>query len=463
MKNNQNGKIGTILLITIILLFISLIGFVLFTIINTDDIDNTDKNTIKKIEKEKKEQEKEEVEKESNESFLKAISSLEYISEKRYVDYYPIEIDYDDKYDLYNSETGEKIASNISSYNWYGKFGIIYDDNNKIIDSDGKVLFTSTKKIEYYNKTNTWIYNNTLYNENIEVYKGDKIVSIDNINNKYYLAKKDNTITIFNEKGQEKYSKKVSENINDIEGEMGSIFSISYALINYNNNYAIINPENGKVIIDFSTQDYERIDNVFYTDNKTIFIKDDKIAISLDKKVRNIEISKKYIALDNDVYNTDDLSLADPDIYISEDSISEANTGLEKTSCRVGYGLKYKNKEVLDCTYDKIIYFNDNINDNLINSNKLYVITYKDDIYELFDVINNKVVAENILEYDKNSQYIQIAKGEELYIYNILLNVEILNKYNDNIELGYNYYALLREGKIYYYNINNKMIYEGKV
>ena len=461
--NNKDGKIGIILLITIVLIFILSIGFVIFTIANTNDEDNTDKNTIKKIQKEKKEEETKKEKKESNTNFLNVISTIEYINEKRYIDYYPIEVSQNDKKDLYNPTNGKKIVSDVSSYDWFGKFGIIYDNVNKIIDINGQELFTSSKKIEFLNKTNTWIYNNTLFSDNEERYKADKIISIDNKNNKYYLAQKNNKLVVVDEKGTVKYEKKVSDSIKDIDGEMDSIFSVAYALINYDNNYAIINPENGKVILDFINEEIEKRDNVFYTDNKTYYIKDDKIAISLNKKVRNIEISKKYIALDNDVYNTDTLSLANPNIYISEDSIDEANTGLERTSCRVGYGLKYKDKEILDCTYDKIIYFDNKINNNLLSSNKLYVITHKDDIYELYDVINNKVVIDEILDFEKNSQFIQIAKGEDLYIYNIILNTESLNKYSDNVELGYNYYAILREGKINYYNNENKLIYEGKI
>ncbi len=463
MENKEEGKIGIILLVIVVLLFILGIGFVIITIANTDDIDNTDKKTIEKIEKEKKHQEEEKVKKESNESFLKVLSSLEYISEKRYIDYHPIEVSNNETIDLYSPITGEKIVSNISSYDWYGKFGIIYDSVNKIIDNNGQELFSSDKKIKFLNKTNTWIYNNTLFSNNNEVYNADKIISIDSDNNKYFLAKKNDKLIILDNKGTVKYEKTISESIKDIEGEMGSIYAIPYALINYNNFYAIINPENGKVVLDFVEKDLEKKDNIFYTDDKTYFVKDDKIAITIDKKVRNIEISKKYIALDNDVYDTDTLSLANPNIYISEDSIDEAYTKLERTACRVGYGLKYKDKEILDCTYDNIIYFDNNINTNLLSSNKLYVITYKDDTYQLYDVINNKVVIDEILDYEKDSQFIQIAKGEELYIYNVILNSESLNKYSDNVELGYNYYAFLREGKIYYYNSDNKLIYEGKI
>ena len=141
----------------------------------------------------------------------------------------------------------------------------------------------------------------------------------------------------------------------------------------------------------------------------------------------------------------------------------EKLTGLERTSCRLGYGLKYNNSEVLECEYDDIFYFDKKINYALISANKLYVILRIDDKYELYDVKNKKVVIEDVLSFEKDSQFIEVFNGIDTYIFNIITSKESFNVNGEKLELGYNYYALLSNGNIRYFNKDDEEIYEGKI
>ena len=461
---NKNGKIGSLLLIFLFLIIIIGIGGFVFFVINTDTDNNIDSKTIKEI-NEKKKKEEERINKlEGKDNFLKVISTLKYVSDKRYIDYQVIEVDLGNKVSLYNPETKKLVLEDLNgSYEWFGTFGIVYGDENKIIDSDGNILFTSHKEFAYYDLTDTWIFDNTLINNKEEIVTADNIELLDIKNNKYFITTDKRTINIIDYTGKIVYSKEIGEKIDTIFGSMGSIYDTSYALINYNNYYGVINPNNGKVIIDFTKEEIERNDNVFFTDDKTYFIKDDKIAIELNKRIKKIELSKKYIALDNDVYDYNNLNLVDSNTYIDEKANIEILMNTEKTSCRMGYGLKHNNKEILECNYDDIVYFDEDVTKALISANKYYVIIKEEDNYKLYDVVNNIVIVENIIDFDSNSSYVVIAKGEDVYIYNIINGKEILNKYGDSTELGYNYYALLREGKIIFYNSKDEVVYEGKI
>ena len=81
----------------------------------------------------------------------------------------------------------------------------------------------------------------------------------------------------------------------------------------------------------------------------TYYVKNDKLAIKADGTDYKTEISSKYIAIGNKVYDTNTLSEVDSNTFIpeKEDALIESLTGLELTECRNGYGLKYKGEEIL--------------------------------------------------------------------------------------------------------------------
>ena len=461
MSKNKSGKIGSLFLIIIIILLILCIGGFLIIIANTNDNNPVEEKTIKELEKEKEDKNKENKDLQSEKRLLELIENLDYTNEKEIYKTKPLiinEEENDNNNGIYNINTGKKIIPNASTLDWYGSFGILRDNkNNTIIDEEGKAIFTTEKELYYYPSTKEWFYNNNLYDTTGLIDKN--VYTVDKDGN-YFVKQEDNTIILENSKLKTIYTIDV-ENDKVSSAKLDTIYDEQYVYIETNNLDIIVNANNGKEVYKDKANIEYLGDNTFIIDDNSYFIKDDKLAIKIEKKIKSVEASLSNIALGNRVFDVATLKEVDSHTFIpnKDDALVEKLTGLELTSCRDSYGLKYKGETLLDCDYYNIIFFNPNITKSLLSSNKLYVMIMKDEYNkELYDVYNKKIVQYNVNDYSSNSPLITIYEDENIYVYNIIDATKTPNKNGYDVELYEDYYILEEDHADVYYNLDYKEI-----
>ena len=459
--NEEKDTSGKYLLIGIILVAIVIIVAIILIIATSDD-DIFPENNEEVVEQKEKEKDKQK----SINSFIKAISTIKYIEEKDLYKNDILVIENKNITDYYNVNTGKKIySSNTNNYKWYGTFGIFDNsDDFSVIDEEGNVLFTASDTISYYPETKLWEYSDSVYDSNGLVEENASIID----NKGYYLiAEKKDQVVLENNKLKAIYSLKLDGDEYFEDGELNSIYSDKYALISTSKYDIIIDANNGKEVHKGKRGTIKSIDdNLFEIEKNTYYVKNDKLAIKADGTDYKTEISSKYIAIGNKVYDTNTLSEVDSNTFIpeKEDALIESLTGLELTECRNGYGLKYKGEEILECKYETVDYFDYNVTRSLISSNKLYVIISIDNYsYEVYDVYNKKIALYNVDDYDYNSPFITLYQDDNIFIYNIIDGSKTPNNNGDDVSLYDNYYALISGKNRTYYNKDFKEIYQSTI
>ena len=458
--NDVKDTSGKYLLIGIILVVVVIIGAIVLIIATTDD--NVLNNNIEEVEN-KKQKDKEEKDLKSINTFLKVISKINYIDEKDLYKNNILVIDNNKVYDYYNVNTGKKIyTSNSNVYEWYGSFGIFTDeDNNVLIDDTGTTLFTTTNSIAYYPNTKIWSFIDNIYDTNGLLEENTQVIDDKGY---YFVNEKKDQILIQDNKLKTIYSLKLDNDDNLYNADLNSIYDDCYILLSTSKYDIIVNAKNGKEVYKGNNGTINSLDNnLFEIDKDTYFVKDNKLAIKESGKGYKTEVSHKYVAIGNKVYDVNTLKEVDSNTYIPEieDSLVENLTGLETTECRTGYGLKYKGEELLECKYETISYFNYNITRSLISSNKLYVIISSDNYsYEVYDVYNKKIVLYNVDDYDFNSPFITLYQDDNIFIYNIIDSSKKPNNDGDEVSLYDNYYVLTSSKTKKYYNKDFTEIYQ---
>ena len=460
MKDKSTKK-GLIIIIVIIILLIAIAGLILYVVVNANDNNPIEEKTLEKLKKEEQKKKETNDKLQDTDTFLKVIKELKYIDSKDLYIYDPIGVPKSEELEiLYNPSNGKKITESTGAYGWYGYFGVIYyDDYSKIVDDQGKELFMTEEEIEYYPQSEVWFFGNNLYNKDGLLEKGASLLDEDN---NLIIAEKNNKLIVEDINLKEIYSLKLDKNDTLLDSEIDSIYDEQYAFIQTEKLSIILNIKNGKEVYKTKSDNIKYLgNNIFEIDKATYFIKNDKLALKVNEVDSKTEASINYIAIGNHVYDVNTLKEIDTNTYIPDylEAYIEKNTGLEKTKCRSGYGLKYKGEVILECKYSTIDYFNEEITNSLISSNKLYIIISKDDSgYELYDVFRKKTIHYNIYDYDTESPYITKYEDDNIYIYNIIDGSKGINPDGDEITLFRNYYILSDNKYDTYYNKDFKEI-----
>ncbi len=442
-----SSNFGAVFIIIVITIFIFLIcGFFLF--ISTSKDDNYTNEEEKRVETKEV--------KEDKNNIKRILSSLDYNKINNNISESLIDI----KDNKINMLIYKEIQTKLNNEEllWYGKFGILND--TKIVNEEGKVLLTSNN-IKFYPNTKLWSINNIVYDTEGEIFNNkDTHVLDDNCNYLIDLSKGTRIINnkkrLIYENKDEKYKSHKTSTYNNQD----------YLLLNYDKKSIIIDLKDGSTILESKEPISYQDNNLFFSNNKYLFIYDSKVALEIDKEIKNYELSNKYVAINNDVYKLSDMSIINNNVYIpnkEEDKI-EREYNLEKISCRMGYGLYYNNEELLPCEYKNIRYFTYNINKVLTSSNKYYVIITDNDMDYIYDIKNKKKVVESpkILETGLITEIYDI---NDSYFYNILTSTKTNNKAVETILYSKsNYYVLSNEDNSYYKYYDNKFnkIYEIK-
>ena len=463
----KGAKTGVVVIVSILVIsLIAIIGIVFYVVANASDENPDEKRTLEKMEKEEQDKKSSSENLKNIKTFENVIQKLEYIEDKDLYKYQPIEILKEDTSTIYNSTTGKKIFNDCSFYEWYGHFGIIVgqNDNSYIINENGDILFETKEDLDYYPQSKIWYLDDNIYNSDGLVEKNAYIVDE---NGKYFLVEKDNQLVLEDYKLKEIYTLKLDSDDSIAYGNLYGNIESKYAVLATEKYNIIVNVENGKEVHKNEDEEINPLgDNIIEMGDNTYYIKDDKLALKVEGIHENIEVSSKYIAIGNKVFDRNTLKEVDSNTYIPEyeEAYIESITGLEKKKCRAGYGLSYKGEELFPCEYDTIDYFDAPITNALISSNKLYIVISKENYeYEIYDVFNKKTVLYNIDNYDTSSPFISIYQDENIYVYNIIDGSKTANKNGDDTLFGPSYFILTDDKYDVYYNKDFKEILKLKI
>ncbi len=488
---NKDGKIGNLLLIMIILTIITVIVLALWFFIRTDDVKDVykkDNNYETKDNNENDNREKSKISKGKYSSFIKTIKSLDYsrINDDINTDFALIYDYYKEKKYLVSTKDGKILLQSdeesFDEFKWYGNFGVLTSSTDEeeytyIIDKNGELLFKANSEYtcNFYKDASIWKdcidYGGYLDKEGNYFYS-EGTEMIDSLGNYFYEVTDKLKIIDLNQKLI--YEKELPEEEAEVFIETSQLHKDeTYGTITfrYGNDgekvkSAIINLKTGNIVYSYVNKEINCVEkNLFEIGDKTIFIYNDKIALTINEKVENYHLSDKYVEINNDLYELSTMRKTDENINIPDDEELEMleKYNIELTSCRMGEGLKYNNKELIPCKDNSIIFFSEPLNSKLINSNRLYVSVNTNDELFLYDVKNDKKIKELI---DGSAErFVNIYENEDIYIYDVLKDKAHRNPTGDILRDSYiNYYVLTDDGNTYYeyYNENFEKFYEIK-
>ncbi len=423
------------------------------------------------------------------ESFEEKMNSIFYDSSYQDNKLIPVK-DYTDSkpFKLVN-KNGEIIVDKIVNYVAdYNTFHIITKRNKGnlyyyIVNNKGEKLYKAKNKIYYYPNTNSWIIGDKLYH-NEKIVK-DKIKIDNNLsyNGYYFPFVADDEQGIVDFEGNVGYTSKTKE-YNHFVLETTNISNSeknNYCLINDNYQYIIVDCRSGETIINNNREKiYEIGPNTYYKDNIITYINNSRELITYNTDsnknevhVENLDDNK--ILIDKFVYNENTREKEDineTDLHSLTNKEIESDLNIQKEYCltlnQLRYGLKYNKTEVVPCTYTNIVYYDPSIVEDLKTNQKIYIILSNHKQHKLYDVKNNTILIDNVINYSPNSVFLEYKDENNSYIYNIISDEKIEVPKETYIELHSNYFMLEKYSKEKtttnreYYNTEFKNIYLGK-
>lgn len=406
-----------------------------------------------------------------------------------------IRIKKNDKYGYIDSKGKIKIKIKYDeASNFIGKYALVKEDKKyKIINEQGQTKLKSNNKIEYVDSIQYWIVDYKLYNTKLEQISNDNL-KVKSTNKSYLIWSDLNSeeIGIMNSKGEKTYSYKLEDkesyiNVQSIEDETSKE---NYCIINIDNKkYAILNCETGEEIYEYqenkivlkenniyeviSQKSNEVIESIYINKNKIVYsAKSNESLKYYGTYIQIRDASKPY----NERYSylivkNDKITTTRPET--NKINTWEELTNYKKISCQnqTLYGLTYKEKEILECNWQDIQYFNINLYKYLKYQNKNYILGKKDDKWQIINLNNEKVIKKfntTSIVTNENSTFIYYKdkKTSERTIYNLLTKKTLSVKEDQNsINLYQNYITVKdKENKeLRYYNNNLKLIYTEKL
>ena len=475
MDNNKNTNIlGSIVAIAIFII-VALIGVIVYMVYIDKDNSYMNKNLDNKKETKVIEN------KTKTNSFTEAIAQLDYSKINNSINdsYIQIDENKNNNSPIISIKTKKVLFKDSTDMEWFGKFGIVStEDYEYIIDDKDNIIYKTEDWIVFYPETKVWVTDDSnevrVYNYNGDLFDTETT----NVSGgKYFYDYYDNTWTIKTKDNEVLYTSEL-ENDNTIynftlETDLESYrpdytYGLIYLETEEKDLYGIINLDTKKIVYDLTEDEITmHYNNLFELNKKTIVLYKDEIIFEGSRRAYDgFGISDKYVSFDNRIYNleTKEEIFDDPDIPAEEDIIIAKENNMEITTCKNGFGLKYKGDEVLPCKYEELTFFLDSVNKSLIKSNKYYVLLDRNGTYEIYDIINKKTVKLLADQFDYGI-VVSIYENDDVYFYNVLTDKQINNKKGEVLLYSSeSYYVLTDEDESYYdyYSPDFKLIYSTK-
>ena len=365
---------------------------------------------------------------------------------------------------------------------------------NAIIDKTGKVLVTTDDKIIKNTISGYWLVGKKLYDDKIKPVLGDEFVEVNYFGMSTptyysYIDKKNKQAGIVNPYGKITYTHNLDDNVYTVF--VGVKSNYDYIKENYctvslgAKEYALVNCDTGKTIIDYTDKIISASgNNIFITYNENdalvkYYIQNDKIVYTANE---GEDISAKndrefgYIKFSGDttsyyLYNekkmVSELPLQQEVDYGS--SPWEIYTKTKLTYCENGVGIKKGDKEILPCIWDGVDYLDINLYTYLKSIGKNYILPIKDGKLNIYDLDNKKVVDTlNTKRIDTNANSVIVSYIDSLTSQKVLYNIKTGKSMKLNNSSIYptfmpNYFYIIDDKSVIYYNNDFKKIYTGEL
>ena len=380
----------------------------------------------------------------------------------------------------------------------YAEVAIEKDDivEYQVINKQGKVKMSSTENDGiFYNRVyDYWVINHQLYNQSLKKISPDNIqITSKNTSYRDYLSWKssdEKSAGIIASNGKITYTYHFAEG----EKELKVVVSIDEnevkdkycTIIIDDQKYGIVNCDTGKVIYDFSDNIIFPIgDNSFhvYTPSddfvNSFYLQDDKIFY--ENSNQNIILRPHYysgyITLENYQINnheegkytyyhldTGEITSEMPHHFTEW----ERYTGIQKFSCEAGYGLKKGEKVKVPCEWEDIQFLDVSLYQYLKYQKKEYALAIKEEKTYLIDVNNGKVIQDfnDDSVYSDDSPFLIISDidstpPQKLVYYIPSGKMKAFDYFGSLVGTYSNYFVLMNQGGIHYYNTKMESIYSG--
>ena len=388
----------------------------------------------------------------------------------------------DGKYGFINTK-GKELTKTEYNYvlDYTGEYAITTkDDQYILVDQNGKEVKTTKKLMEYIDENDQYLIEGVLYNNNLRPITSKKYEVI-NVGNGYFkfTTTDGKTIGVMNKKGKVIYKQDANEQTLyvHIMNTNKNNKNVYCAVSQDEGIFAILNCDTGKQVVKFGP---DRIsaqgNNIFEiatkeNEKKTIFVKNDKVAIEVKGNQKMVYIGSGYVAYqdkDDDNYKyyeiktgktyTDEPYTADL-IRLSE---FENETKIQKINSNGKYGLAKDDTIIIPFEYDRITYLPYDLFSYLARTGKHYFIGTKGDNTYIVDLKTKKNVKKFETRDNINtlatSTFLYFNKEDKIYVYNFVTGKE--NTYDaDSVEIFGNYIKVHKDDKVTYYDKNLNKIY----
>ena len=374
------------------------------------------------------------------------------------------------EYDYIMSDSGKYIVVE--------KDGVYY-----ILDNNGNIKLESKTSISYNVDHDVYVADNKLYNSNLKILSPRKLNVVHSGYGYYrFISEDGETAGVMSSEGKVIYRQKIKkgDSFYIYIGDQSEDEEELYCVVSPDNKaYQIINCNTGKIVLDYTTDLISPAgNNLFYIgvvgkeEVKTIFVKNNKVALEVEKSTNVRYYLSGYIEYQEDdkvkYYNVKTKKTLDktPNDLITNDTRTEweKKSGYTKMSCSRQYGIVDNNNVVLPCEYDKISYLPTKLYEYLESIGKKYVLATKDKTTQLVNLSNKNVVktfeTESTINSNSNSPFIYYFEGDNKFVLFNLINNREETYEADSIDVYGNYFRLHKDKKIIYYNLNLEKIYE---
>lgn len=418
----------------------------------------------------------------------------------------PIAIQKNDKYGFITSEGKVMIEPKYDgiSSDFYGDYAVVYTKNSDgatyyVVDKKGvvKAQASSSTEIESVSKYGIWVINEKLFSSDMkQISSNDVKVSYEDSGYLRYADAKNKTAGIMNYKGNVTYTYHFVGDEKYLGLEVSKIddgVNETYCIVNKDNEqYAIIDCSNGKIVHDFTTK-FITVDdnNIFTISDKDTYETQSVLYVANDKiEYQNNDLadggSLEFYSFKDQIltveygnagghdgeykyYNLKTKQMSDNSPSDSSDSSIDAFellSGFKMYSCNNGKGIMSGDKVIIPCGYDDISFLSLNLYQYMKSkSNENIMIFEKDDKTSLINIDNKKVIKTfdtTYLDSYDDSTFVKAesSSDDSTLVYNLLSNKSLSFDKNNDVSVYSNYVTAEKDNVKTFYNTDLKEIYK---
>lgn len=366
---------------------------------------------------------------------------------------------------------------------FYGEYAKVERENDcALINRKGTILFTAQdcNNITYYTDAARWVINGKLYDYDMNpIRRNWESVAYQHENLFTFFNPDEKKFGLMNAEGEVLYAMS-SDTVSFYQVDVGSTdpsFVGTYGVLQVNQEYMLFHVLTGKVIMQFTDMPIVSLGNNIFeveTDEGTyaIYVEENRIAYQTEigETLSFYNVPERILRIDGATtryYDLDEQVYLDSVTGISEQYASsefEAKTSYHMTHDNGKYGLlsgTYRQKMILPCRYDQIIYLNHTLYDYIhdqTGKNLIFLVDGENLI--LYDLAHHssvfKVQSSADVVTSPNSTFVLISGSEESILYNFLTNQKM--NVEEEVEIHRNYVQI--GNTLYNVSLNSIYSYE---